>query len=421
MKLRRPVYVVGGASTPYIGKFHPDFIWKKHPDFGKRENPTLEGQLFAAINAALESTGVDASQIDKGYIGNFAGELFSNQGHLGAMAAGAAEGLRYKPLARVEAACASGGIAALASIDALQGMADVALVAGAEVQTTVSARQGADFLARASHYAKERELDDFTFPAMFARRFKAYKETHGVSHGDVAPVVVKAYDNASRNPLAHMRTVNWIDLAYASAPNPKNPAFLSNEQYRDHLLISDCSQVSDGATAIILATEEGLARLGIDKSQCTEILSYGQSSSALAQVADYTRLDNAEAAINEAFGDSGLSIGDMQVAEVHDCFSIVEVLMYEALGLAAYGKGTEAAKNGDTRLDGRLPVNTGGGLMAFGHPVGATGVKQIFEIYRQMKGLCGDYQIASTPSHGISVNMGGDDRSTVVAIQRNVE
>ncbi len=419
MKLRRPVYVVGGAHTNYIGKFHPDFIWKKHPDFGKRQNPTLEDYIVTIINKTLEATGVDPSLIDKGYLGNFAGQLFSNQGHLGAMMPIAHEALGYKPLARVEAACASGGIAALASIDALQGMADVALVIGAEVQTSVSARQGADFLARASHYATERELDEFTFPCLFARRMKAYQETHGVSHADIAPVVAKAYANANKNPNAHMRTVTWIDEAFASGVNPKNPAFLRNEDYRDHLLISDCSQVSDGATGIIIATEEGLAKMGIDKSACTEIVAYGHSTSALGQVKDFTRLDNAEAAINEAYRDSGLSVADMGVGEVHDCFSVTEVLMYEALGLTGYGKGTEAAKDGSTQIDGRLPINTGGGLMAFGHPVGATGVKQIFEVHRQMKGQCGDYQMPTTPGVGLTANMGGDDRTTVVTIQRN--
>ena len=109
----------------------------------------------------------------------------------------------------------------------------------------------------------------------------------------------------------------------------------------------------------------------------------------------------------------------MQVAEVHDCFAITEVMMAEALGFAAPGKGADLAREGHSHIDGRIPINTGGGLMAFGHPVGATGVKQLLEVYRQMKGQCGDYQLSSTPTHGITANMGGDDRTTVVTIQRN--
>ncbi len=137
MKPVRPVYVVGGMSTSFIGKGHPDFVWKGHPDFGKRENPTLEDHLTAAILGTLAETGVAAEQLDRGFVGNFAGETFSSQGHLGAMAVRAHPALHNKPWYRFEAACASGGVAMASAVDALQGGADVVMVVGAEVQTTV--------------------------------------------------------------------------------------------------------------------------------------------------------------------------------------------------------------------------------------------------------------------------------------------
>lgn len=415
MKPNRRVFVVGGAHTTYIGKFHPDFIWKKHPDFGKKENPTLEAYLHQAIREALTSTGVTGAQIQKGYVGNFVGELFVNQGHMGALAVGADPGLHRKPFARTEAACASGGIAVLGCVDAIQAGYDVVMAAGAEVQTTVNARTGADYLARASHYATEREIDEFTFPAMFARRAKAYKAATGTTAEDISHVVVKAYENGNKNPYAHMRAVKTnLDKVNES------PVFVGNEELRPHLRLADCSQVSDGASAMILASEEGLAQLGISPSDCTELLSYGHATSPLGQVSDYTKLDNAEAAVQEAYRDAGLAAADMNVAEVHDCFSITEIMMYEAAGFADFGEGAALAKEGATALDGRIPVNTGGGLMSFGHPVGATGVKQLLEVHRQMKGKCGDYQLASLPTHGLTVNMGGDDRTTVVTIQRNI-
>lgn len=420
MKFRRKVYVVGGDLTTFIGKNHPDFIWKKHPDFGERENPTLEEHLTAAIRGAFEKTGVDAAAIDKGFIGNFAGELFSHQGHLGAMAVRADEKLTGKPFMRTEGACASGGLAAVAAIDSIQAGYDVVLVAGAEVQTTVSAREGADFLATASHYETERELDEFTFPAMFARRNKAYKEKYGVTEDDLAYIVEKSYSNANKNPYAHMRSVK-LSHEHAAAPNDRNPQFLHNEDLKEHLKVSDCSQVSDGGAAIILASEEGLKKLGKSPQDCIEVLAYGHATSPLGQVPDYTVLENTKHAVDQLYAEAGISADDVQVAEVHDCFHITEALMTEALGFAEPGKGAQAARDGVTAIEGAHPINTGGGLIGFGHPVGATGVKQILEIYRQMKGLCGDYQIPTKPQIGVTANMGGDDRTSVCMAFRNVE
>lgn len=418
MRLRRKVYLLGGAHSTFIGKHHPDFVWKKHPDFGKRENPTLEEHLATAVRAALEQTGVSAAQIERGYVGNFVGELFVNQGHLGAMLPRIDEGFSGKPFARVEGACASGGLAVVGCIDAIQAGYDIVLACGAEVQTTCSARDGADYLARASHYATERSIDEFTFPAMFARRARAYKEKYGVTDAQIAPTVVKAYAQARSNPYAHMRTVD-MTLELASQPSPANPSFLQNPELKDHLKVSDCSQVSDGASAAILVSEDGLAKLGKTPADAVEVVAWAQATAGLGQVTEYTALDNSRKAIEEAYRDAGISAQDIEVAEVHDCFAITEVLMIEALGLAAPGQGWKLAAQGESCLGGRVPVNPGGGLMAFGHPVGATGVKQLVEIWRQMKGLCGDYQMASVPRVGITCNMGGDDRTTVVTVLRN--
>ncbi len=257
----RKVYVAGGAHTTYIGKFHPDFIWKKHPDFGKKENPTLEQYLCDAAIEALASVAATAAAVDKAYVGNFVGELFSNQGHLGALLAAADPDLAGKPIARVEGACASGGLALASGFDAIRAGAEVVLVVGAEVQTTQNAKVGADYLARAAHYRRQRGVDAFTFPAVFARRAKALVEQTEATMEDFARAAVKAYRNANKNPLAHMHAVT-IDLEHANTPSPKNPAFLENEEVKDYLRVTDCSQVSDGASAIVLCSEEGLARIG---------------------------------------------------------------------------------------------------------------------------------------------------------------
>ncbi len=415
----RRVFIIGGAITPFVGKGHPDFIWKNHPDFGKRENPGIEALLQQAVVEAIDTTGVDADRIERGYVGNFVGELFSKQGHLGAALAGSHPKLVNKPMTRTEGACASGGLAMLCGVDAIKAGCDTVLIAGVEVQSNESARVGADYLARAAHYARQRSIDDFTFPALFGRRTKIYRETYGVSEEDIGRVAVKAYGNANRNPNAHMRA-RKMDLDTAAAASEKNPCFLQNAEYAPYIKISDCSQVSDGASALILVSEEGLRAMGKTEADAIEIVGIGHSTASLYEDGDLTQLHTTANAVQKAYRQAGIGARDVQVAEVHDCFTVTELLMYEALGFAAPGEGAALVRAGATNIDGAIPVNTGGGLIGFGHPVGATGVKQPLEIWRQMKGKCGDYQVGNSPRVGVTANMGGDDRTAVVGVYRNL-
>lgn len=415
----RRAFVIGGHITPFIGKSHPDFIWKRHPDFGKRENPTLEETIAAAVNGALEATGTAAELIDKAWIGNFVGELFSNQGHLGAAVVGSNPGLMFKPVMRVEGACASGGLAFASAVESIQAGADINLVVGAEVQTTASARTGGDYLARASHYATQRQIDDFTFPALFASRMKAYYSAFEATEADIGHFAKKAYDNANHNPLAHMKAVQ-VSLEHCQAPNERNVQFLSNEELKGYLKVSDCSQVSDGGAAMVVVSEEGLAKLGKTEADAIEVLHVEHTTGNLYNDGDPLTMATTAMAANRAYAATGLSASDVQLAEVHDCFTITEALMYEALGFAPQGRGADLVKDGTTHIGGKLPVNTGGGLVGFGHPVGATGVKQVLEIFRQMKGQCGDYQVPTIPSLGLTANMGGNDKTVVLSMLRNL-
>ena len=412
MRPQRSVYVAAQAITPFIGKGNPAFIMKGHPDYGKRENPTLEDHLIRAVREVLSDGDIDPALVQRGYVSNFGGELFAKQGHLGAMVSRADPRLAGAGFTRLEAACASGGTALVAGVDAIQAGVDVVLVVGVEVQTTVRAREGGDYLARASHYATERAIDDFTFPALLARRAKAYKEAYGIGDRELAHFAVKAYANANRNPLAHMHAVT-MTLDHASTVSDRNPNFLSNPELKPHLKVSDCSQVSDGAAAVVLTSREGLRKLGRAVEDTVAVRSYGFCTAPLGRVNDLLRLETTAGAVAEALADAGIGPGDVQVAEVHDCFTIAELLMYEAIGWAEQGRGADLILSGYTARDGAIPVNTGGGLLAFGHPVGATGVKQAAEICRQMKGLCGEYQLERRPGLGLTVNMGGDDRSVV--------
>lgn len=419
MKPVRETFIAGVKITPFIGKGSPDFITRGHPDFGKKENPTLEEQMALAVNGLFRELGVDPKLVQRCYVGNFAGELFSNQGHLGAMVGRVEPALAGVGSARVEAACASGGVALVSGVEAIAAGLDVVLVTGAEVQTTVRAREGADFLARAAHYAIERPIDDFTFPAVFARRMKAYHEAHGTDLGEFAHFTVKAFENAAKNPLAHMREAK-TSFEQASTAGDHNPNFLANEELKTFLKVSDCSQVTDGAAALLLVSKEGLAKIGKTPADCVKIRSYGFVTNPLAEVKNLLEFESARQSFAESLGDGGAKLEDVGVAEVHDCFTIAECLMMEALGVAPAGRGIEAVKEGKTTLEGDLPVNTGGGLVGFGHPVGATGVKQAAEIYRQMKGECGDYQLKSRPALGLMANMGGDDRTCVTALFENL-
>ncbi|HND29795.1 MAG TPA: hypothetical protein PLA94_07335, partial [Myxococcota bacterium] len=324
--MSRRVFIIGGAHTPYIGKGHPDFIWKNHPDFGKRENPSLEDLLAKAVVDAFAATGADPEQIERGYVGNFVGELFSKQGHLGAALAGSHPALANKPMTRTEGACASGGLALACAVDAIRAGADSILVAGVEMQTSESARVGADYLARAADYKRQRSIDDFTFPALFGRRSKFYQERYGVTGEDIGRAAVKAYANANKNPLAHMRT-RKMDLATAAAASEKNPCFLQNAEYAPYIRMSDCSQVSDGASALILVSEAGLRAMGKRESDAIELLGLGQSVSSLFVDGDPTELSTVKNAAQKAYAATGLKPGSVNIAEVHDCFTVTELMM----------------------------------------------------------------------------------------------
>ncbi len=418
MKPYRDTYIAAVSLTPFLGKGHPDFIWKGHPEFGQRENPDLEGFLTLALTE-LFGSGFDPKLVTRGYVGNFAGELFNSQGHLGALVSRAIPELAGVGVGRTEAACASGGIALMSAAEAICAGHDVVLVAGAESQTTVRAREGADYLARAAHYTEERSIDEFTFPALFARRIKAYHEAYGLPLEELAHFTMKAMENARRNPLAHMTANDWT-FERAASGGDSNPQFLANEELKPYLKVSDCSQVTDGGAALLLASGEGLSKLGVDPNDAIQLRSYHLATNPLGRIEDPLRMDSAAAAFSRTFEDANLRLQDVRVAEVHDCFTIAELLMMEAMGLQEPGRGIEAVKSGTTHLTGALPVNTGGGLVGFGHPVGATGVKQAVEIFRQMKGLCGDYQLPSAPGVGVMANMGGDDRTCFCALFENV-
>jgi acetyl-CoA acyltransferase len=413
--------MAGGHITPFIGKGNPNFIWKKHPDFGKKTNPSLKDYIATSIQGALFSTGAAAEMVDRVYVGNFAGELFNQQGHLGAAVAAGDPGLLLKPSMRIEGACASGGLAAAEAVMAVKAGNDCVLAVGAEMQSAASAREGGTFLARAADFERQASIDDFTFPCLFARRTKAYLERYPhASFQDLGAISAKAYGNGNLNPLAHMHAVK-VSADQAASVSKTNPNFLSNEEFSSFLRVTDCSQVSDGGAACVFASEEGVRKMGKQLSECIEVVGYDYGTGDLwTDPPDLTEMTTIKAVVGRLMAANKLRIDDMGVAELHDCFSMAEMLTYEAIGLAEAGRACDVVRSGVTERTGKLPVNTGGGLISFGHPVGATGIKQIMEVYRQMKGKCSDYQLASKPELGLTVNMGGDDKTVASMILKNL-
>lgn len=416
MKPYRRVFVVGGASTTFLGKARPEFVAHKHatPD---RRNPTLEEHLQTSVRAAFEATGADPAAVDKGYVSNFLGECFVRQGHMGSMLAAVDPALEGKPFARIEAACASGSASIAACIDSMQAGSDVTLVAGVEVETNVRGSEGVDHMALAAHWEQQRGLSEFVFPHLFGRRAKAWKEAFGGTAEDLARIVTKAYANANRNDKA-LNFTSQMTLEHANTPSDRNFLFLEDPELHDHMRLTDCTAFTDGASTVILATEEGLKKLGLTEADATEILGYGHTVRGLGKETDGSRLVNVEAATAIAYADSGITASDVNLAEVHDCFSVTEAEHYAALGFCAEEDAPARIRDGSFEFDGAVPVNPGGGLIGAGHPIGATGVRQVLEVHRQLLGRCGDYQIANDPKIGVTSNLGGDDRTGIVMVQR---
>jgi len=345
------------------------------------------------------------------------GELFNSQGHLGSAVAGAEPTLLYKPSMRLEAACASGGLACSESVRSIKAGDDCALAVGVEVETEANGRTGNSYLARAADYERQSGLDPALFPALFAMRTKAYLEKYPeFSMDDLAAVAAKAYTNANRNPRAQMQAVRLSEEQAAASST-----FLSNKEFKDFIRLADCSTFSDGSAAVVFMSEDGLRKHGISMSDTVEVLAYDQGAGDLwSDPSDLTEMTTAKTVVGRMLSKAGVAPGDLEVAELHDCFTMTELLLYEAVGLAAPGKAAEFFRSGATQLDGKVPVNTGGGLVGTGHPVGASGVRQVLEIYRQMKGKCEGYQMPVRPNIGITVNMGGDDKTIATMLLGNL-
>jgi acetyl-CoA C-acetyltransferase/acetyl-CoA acyltransferase len=351
-------------------------------------------------------------------IGNFMAARFNSQGNLAALIPAIDDGLRWKPCTRVEGACCSGALALAAGIKSvLAETADTVLALGVEVQNTVKAIYGADILATAGWRPERKAGHAYFFPGKFSDRAGAYFEKYGRdrTRRAMARWYRNAIENARLCPTAQEYHNTQADLEAVAIVEPNPRSFV------DHLNVFDCSKVSDGASGIAIASAEGLARAGIATVDAVEVVGFGQVEADLTcPPADLTRLETTERAVQCALASAGIGIGQLATVETHDCFTIAGILAVEAIGLAGAGCGPDFVLDGQTARGGRVPFNTTGGLVGWGHPTGATGVHQAVTIWEQLTGRAGANQIdiPSDRPYGLTVNMGGDDKTLVAIVYR---
>jgi acetyl-CoA C-acetyltransferase/acetyl-CoA acyltransferase len=405
--MNRKVYMVAGYNTISLGTGRSEFNPKK-------TCPGLEHYIQEAGRATLKQIG-GAKNVDESVIGNFMASRFNNQAHLAAMIPSIDPELRYKPAIRVEGACASGGLALISGIKSiLAETAEVVLALGVEVQNTVKAMYGADYLALAGWQQNRKKGHAYFFPAEFSDRAKVYSEKYGSEYTRIglAHWYKNAIENARLCSTAQEFENKNPDLLKTGMLPPNGKTFVND------LSVFDCSKVSDGASAIAIVSEEGLKRIGIPKSEAIEIAGFAQvEENLLDDPIDQAELTTTKIAIEKVFKMAGITKEKVATVETHDCFTIAGVLATEAIGFAEKGKGAEFVAQGNTARTGTIPFNTTGGLIGWGHPTGATGVHQAVTLLEQLTGKAGSAQI-DIPNHkpfGLSINMGGNDK-TVVAI-----
>ena len=415
-RLGRGVAIVGGAMS-HFGTFH--------------ENTTRD-LMADAYTEALASVGkgLDPEDIQALYLGNFTSDLFEGQSHLGHLVADWL-GLTPRPATRVEGACASSGLAFRQGVMAIaSGMHDFVLVGGVEKMSDVSTEAVQDYLAAAGDVPMELDQAAFTFPGLYAAMSSAYMARYGSTRRHLMQVAIKNHQNGALNPKAQFNRSlrDVIEQRRARAEQRGHPVpdwndefdFLSdpvaNPVVASPLHLFDCSPITDGASCILLAaeeiahdfTEEPVAVIASAQASAGPISTWGQ---------DITSIPSARIAAHQAYDMANVEPEDIDIAEVHDCFTSAEILAIEDLGFFGPGEGAFATVEGQTTRDSKRPINVSGGLKSKGHPVGATGVAQLVEVWLQLTGKAGERQVTVRDlTLGLTHNVGGTGGTCVVHI-----
>ena len=371
--------------------------------FGERWDKSI-GDLVAEAGAkALADAQITGDKIEALYGGTMAAGRLVGQEHIGALIADAM-GLNPIPATRVEAACASGGLALRQGyIDVASGENDIVVVGGVEKMTDVAVGDATIALGGAGDLEWEL-FQGVTFPSLYALMAKRHMHKHGTTREQLASVAVKNHKNAAMNKYAQYQREISMD------------AVLNSKMIADPLTLFDCSPISDGAAVIILAPLE-MAKKMVDKP--IEIIASAQASDTLALHSreSVTEIKATQIAAKKAYKQAGVTPQDIDLAEVHDCFTIAEIMAIEDLGFFDKGQGGKASLDGLTALNSKISINTSGGLKGCGHPVGATGIKQAVEIVWQLRGEAGDRQV-NNANIGLTQNVGGSGATAVVHIMK---
>ncbi len=369
--------------------------------FGERWESGLRELTAEAGLMAMEDSGLSGDEIEAVYVGNMSGGRFVGQEHIGALLVDAM-GLNPVPATRVEAACSSGGLAfRQAYLSVASGEFDIVVAGGIEKMTDVLTGQATTTLGGAA----DQEWEAFfgaTFPSLYAMIARRHMYEFGTTEEQMAKVAVKNHENGSKNPYAQFQNKITIDQVLKSSP------------VAEPLKLLDCSPITDGAAAVILASED-IARKITDTPIWINASAQASDTLALHDRESLTSLKATRIAGKKAFEKAGIEPKDVNLAEVHDCFTIAEILAVEDLGFVKKGEGGKAEEDGVFDLNSDISVNTSGGLKACGHPVGATGVKQIVELTWQLRGEAGKRQV-DRAEIGLAHNVGGSGATAVVHI-----
>lgn len=411
------VYVLGGAQTDF------ERNWTKE---GKNQVALLK----EVICDALEDVGLtydDISSLNKEnkiacYVGNFLAELYVNQGHLGSFLTEVASVFYGVPSARYEAACASSSVAIDAAITKIRNEDyDLTIVIGWELMKTVDSKVGGDYLGRAAYYNKESKGIDFPFPNLFGKLadelLRRYHLDENKFMDNLAMIATQNYANAKKNPLAQTR--KWF-MNYNQA---KTRGTDTNALVGGRLAVSDCSQVTDGAACVVLASEKFVNERGIKEKPV--IKGYGHRTAPLLLYKKFVESEKSNyvlpwtrQAIVDCYRRSGLTVDDIDVFETHDCFTSSEYVAISSFGITEPGREHDAVEMGTIFAGGKKPINPSGGLIGCGHPVGASGARMLLDCYKQVTGNAGNYQVKDA-KNAMMLNIGGSATTNYAFIVGN--
>ena len=394
----------------YIAAYHQS-------KFGKLMGMTVPEIVKGAVEGACGEISAAPAQIDVGSIGATCNFSLNEQGLLAGLVA-SVPGLEGKPIEAVENACASGGQAIVSVAQKLLlGEGEVGIALGYEKMRDAEGKMDGKLIGKVLGYFShpdEREGKLFVFPHLFAEVMDCYLRTHGVSEEDLARIAVIEYANANKNPWAQMQKVT-VTLEQALKIEGPNRYIVDGLPLKTY----DCSQISDGYAALILATEEGLARLSVKKADCVELAGFGQATDPLKKAGrDVLRPAGAYRAMQRAYERAGAKPADVNVAEVHDCFSVMGAIGAEVVGKAEYGKGARYWAEGKAAVDGECAINSSGGLIAKGHPIGATGIAMVGWSAWQLLGKAPAGLQVKQPRLAATFNIGGPICASVCTVLR---